>query len=125
MNPLGMPLVILLKPGLMSYFVWILQTPFQISVGKSCCFLWCCTSIFMYRHVFSKQTWFSLGYLIQNTVSCIMSTGTHFSHITRRVRYFYRYELKMFCVPCNSVHLHRNLSIPALHVSKSIFILHT
>jgi hypothetical protein len=34
MNPLDMPPVILLKPGSMSYSVWILQTPFLISVGE-------------------------------------------------------------------------------------------
>lgn len=29
-----MPLVTLLRPGLMTYFVWTLQTPFQISAGE-------------------------------------------------------------------------------------------
>jgi hypothetical protein len=34
MNLLDMPPVILSRPGLTTYFVWILQIRFQISVGE-------------------------------------------------------------------------------------------
>lgn len=60
MNPLDMPLVILLRPGLMSYFVWILQTPLQISVGEYHPVAFRIVLLFIFSGMFNKPVSFRL-----------------------------------------------------------------